>query len=239
MKELIFTMEETNKFGMYESTLDCLDRNKERDSQAPALAEAREGLRGKITDLSSTAQQKKVRTGKVEVKDSAQNSLVEAAYSVISALSAYAFKSKNSELKSKVDFSHSDLVRMRDVTLSETAKAILTLGSENKNGEDAQKCGLTAAKLTALETQLTSFNAAKKGIYEGGTVRSSAVKALEAKFKDVDNYLTSFVDKLVDGLKNEFPGFYNEYYAARVIRDLGGSHKKNGETPGQPPNQPK
>jgi hypothetical protein len=161
------------------------------------------------------------------VKDAAHDALVEAAFTVLSVLGAFAFKSKNVELKTKVDFSHSDLVRMRDVTLSETAKAALALGNTYKDADDAKLCGLTSEKLTVLETQIETFGTAKQGISEGGTVRSSTVKALEAKFKDVDVYLTNFVDKLIESLKNDAPNFFNEYNAARVIRDLGGSHSSS------------
>ena len=58
-----------------------------------------------------------------------------------------------------------------------------------------------------------------------------AVKSLETLISDTLEFLHKYVDEMADGLKNMNIDFWNKYKAARVVKDLGGSHPKKEEKP--------
>jgi len=56
-------------------------------------------------------------------------------------------------------------------------------------------------------------------------------------FDKTDDLLNDEVDAIVEVVKETQPDFYNQYFGARVIKDLGGKHGGN-DTPTEPPTPP-
>ena len=61
--------------------------------------------------------------------------------------------------------------------------------------------------------------------------RSAARIALAELFDNADETLKKDLDKLIELVKKDAPQFYNAYYAARVIKDLGHRSRPKAETP--------
>jgi hypothetical protein len=60
--------------------------------------------------------------------------------------------------------------------------------------------------------------------------KSALRQALTDDFDNLENLLKEQGDHLIELLRETNIDVYNEYFAARVIKDLGGSHgKSNGE----------
>ncbi|MBI5217184.1 MAG: hypothetical protein HY960_15615 [Ignavibacteriae bacterium] len=228
----VFTKEQNNTFNMYGVTLKCLDDNQALYASFVPLGEAREIFRLKVNGISATVQAKKgAKEGRSDTKESAELQLGRSMFAVSSALSAFAFKTENIELKAKAHFVLSDLDRMRDADLIEKGDAMLKLGNEYKADDVAKKHGVSDEVVAALEAQLNSYRGAKSGVAAGSTSVTSAVKSLEQQFKEASVFLSEYVDKMVNTLMESQPDFYNAYYAARVIRDIGGARSKPTEPP--------
>ncbi|NCQ19599.1 MAG: hypothetical protein GW805_14895, partial [Ignavibacteria bacterium] len=67
------------------------------------------------------------------------------------------------------------------------------------------------------------------------TDRSATRVALTKLFEKTDALLNEEADMLVEVVKESQPDFYNQYFAARVIKDLGGSHTKPADEDKTPP----
>ncbi len=228
----VFTKEQNNTFNMYGVTLKCLDDNQGLYATFVPLGEAREEFRVKVNGISAKAQEKKdAKQGKSDMKESAEVQLGNAMFAVSSALSAFAFKTENIELKAKSHFVLSELNKLRDMDLIEKADALLKLGNEYKADEVAKKHGLSDEAVAALEAQLNSYRGAKSGVAAGSTSVTSAVKSLEQQFKEASVFLSDYVDAMMNTLMGTQPDFFNAYYAARVIRDIGGTRAKPVEPP--------
>jgi hypothetical protein len=228
----VFTKEQNNTFTMYGVTLKCLDDGQAAYSAFVPLTEAREEFRVKVNGISTTAQAKKdAKQGKSDTKETAEQSLGRTMFAVSSALSAFAFKTENIELRAKAHFVLSDLNRFRDADLIEKADALLKLGNEYKGDDVAKKHGVSDEVVAALEAELNSYRGAKSGVAAGSTSVTSAVKSLEQQFKEASVFLSDYVDAMVNTLMGTQPDFYNAYYAARVIRDIGGTRAKATEPP--------
>jgi len=89
-----------------------------------------------------------------------------------------------------------------------------------------------AAALAAVDASV-----AKAGIKDASfNERSSLRKALTKDFEDMNILLTERYDHDVEILRKDYIDIYNKYKAARVIKDLGGSHNSNDDT--TPPTPP-
>ena len=60
-------------------------------------------------------------------------------------------------------------------------------------------------------------------------------KTLSELFDKADDLLREESDAIVEVLKETKLSFYNQYFAARVIKDLGGSHTKPEDEDKTPP----
>ena len=80
--------------------------------------------------------------------------------------------------------------------------------------------------LTTFRTEIDAFTASKTNIGTGKAERTGTRSSLTECFAEVDTLLTGTIDKLMEGFRKKDPEFYNAYWSARVIRDIGGSHTK-------------
>jgi hypothetical protein len=87
-------------------------------------------------------------------------------------------------------------------------------------------CGL----YTRLKTYRERYSAK-----DSKQAKSKATReALTAAFDRTDIILKSELDSLMEAVREKNPAFYNEYWASRVIKDLGFGHK-NGDDQAAPP----
>jgi hypothetical protein len=120
---------------------------------------------------------------------------------------------------------------MRDTDLVSKATAIHATATEVISS--LADFGITAATLTDLSSQISAFDASL-GAREGGVAERSAARiALAELFDKADETLKKDLDKLIELVKKDAPQFYNAYYGARVIKDLGHRSKPKAETPPQ------
>jgi hypothetical protein len=109
---------------------------------------------------------------------------------------------------------------------------------------EAQKllADLTAYKITEdtlaeLQEKIDAFGAALGGKDTGFANRSALRKALTEKFDAADSILTEQIDSLIELIRKNNTLFYNQYFAARVIKDLG-MGKKIEEKPAEAITEP-
>jgi hypothetical protein len=214
---------------MIDTVIGVYTKNKSVYADYPAIVECEgelEILDGEIKEVDK--QYIQAASGKTAEKNSAFEEVLKTALPIKAALSAYAEKNKLEELKSKTALSESDLKRLSPaeiITRSEVyikeARSILNNLSDYK---------ITEEKLALLETKINALKIKNTEKGTGYTSKSALRKTLTIKFKAVNILLNKRYDELIETVKEEHLELYNQYWAARIIKDLGGSRSKEDET---------
>ncbi len=228
---------EENKLVMFEAVEAVLSKNQTAVETLPALAEAKEEFASLIAQITNT--EKKfgtVAVGKVAARDAVENELIENLLALKGALASFARKSKNAELALLVKFTKSELQRIGDTDLATKAVTVLELVQANKTALAAYNVDDTEiAEFTGAVQAFKAATATKQTSFSG---KSGARVSLSELFAAADEVLKIDLDNLMLRMKKGYPDFVNEYQAARVTKDLGGSHKEDEEDTPPPPDTP-
>ena len=226
---------EENKLTMYKSVHSLLNANTAKTGTIPALTDSVTEFRNLLQEIESTAiRLGQAITGKTGAKYQAENELIAALMPVGAAMVALGRKLKNPELQAKADIRESYLQRMRDTELVTKAKAIHALALENEANLVAY--GITTTKLDELSDKIGNYDASLGGLESSGAVRSGARVSLSNLYGKMDDLLDNDLDRQIELLRGAHPQFYNEYFATRVIKDLGTG--RGGTTEPTPPPTP-
>lgn len=222
------TNHESNTRNMYNSVIGVYKKNQSVFAGYPAIAECEtefEGYVGEIENLNS--QYENSTSGKTSKKNSFIDVLVTAVVPVKSALYAYAVKNKLEELKAKTSLTESELKHLPVAELLHNCKIYLSEARTNLSA--LANYNVTDAKLTALETKIGELKETETEKSSSFSSKSSLRKMLTEKFRDATDLLTEQYDHVMEVIKEDHEDIYEEYFAARVIKDLGGSHAKEEE----------
>lgn len=226
------TKSEENKLSMLEAVYALLQGNTDKTATIPAFAEGETGLQTLIQKIKDTNSQfKNLAAGKTATKHAAEDSLVEAVLEVSNSLFVIARRNKDEELKVKAGINISDLRGMRDTELAGKCQDIATSAADM--ADELVNYGITADKLTELNNKIAAYQTALGAQESGLAERTAARQALSDLFKQTDELLKEELDSLMELFRNSETDFYNQYQAARVIRDLGIRHGTNTD-PAQP-----
>lgn len=145
---------------------------------------------------------------------------------------AYAAKTKNNTLKAAFDFSENKLKRIKDGEIAARCQAIHDLLLENRAA--LEPFGVTATKLTELQTAINDYTATAPKPRTAVTNRSTIKANIKAQFARADEILEEQMDKLIENFAESAPDFVTAYKKARIIVDEK-SKTKEGEPTGENP----
>ena len=220
-----------NKLQMYKKVGAKLKENLAKLAVVAKLPPAVQKFLGIIDIIEAKSSEAKDQTtGKLAVRDEAEDTLLELISRVSSSIVAYASEAKNTELHAKALIKKSELHRMRDTEIASTAKSILGLGQ--KYATEIEPYGVTAEVLTALEQAIEAFKTATENLGKGYSGKTGARLSMVEAFDQADVLLKEQIDNMMETVKKTDLQLYNEYQVARVIHDLGGSH--TAKTAAQP-----
>ena len=215
---------EANKLNMLKAVNAVLESSTTIVTEYPALSEAATELKTKIAEINAIDNKFSTSIdGKTSTKNMLEDELIEDLMPVKAALYAYAVRNKNEELKTLTKESESTLKRMRDPEFLQKAELIKT--EAQKHLADFAAYKITEAVLTELQEKITAFGEALDGKDTGFANRSALRIALTEKFDEADSILTELLDALIELVRKSNTLFYDQYYAARVIKDLGTPQK--------------
>jgi len=223
---------EENKQTMYKAVLAKLDGNKTITDTIPAFADSITAFRTTVEGIEAKAMQmNNAVAGKTMTKLQAEDEMIQSLMPTASALYAYGRKEKNAELTAKADVKESYLRRMRDTELVIKARSIHELAAANAAA--LAPYGITDAKVNALKEKIDSYDTSLGERESGSAARTGARLSLTELFAKADDLLENEIDRQMELLREAYREFYNEYFAARVIRDLGIVHEPE-PTPAPP-----
>jgi hypothetical protein len=221
---------QTNKYSMYRSVCKVLSSNESYFSGIKILYDSSKKFEECFSKIEELNQIKNtVSKGVVIEKANAGQALVNSILKVAGVLFVFAKNTKNENLKNISSVTHSELKRIRINDFITKAKNIL---KNAKNSEPALKEYYTeiAVDIKEFENHLAVYEKSLD-IKETKTAERISVKTtLSQEFSKADEILKDELDKLIELIKANNLDLYQQYFAARTIKDLGVKKiKKNDE----------
>ena len=234
----------TNRLGMFNTSLTTLNTEAykavwfQKDPKIFTTKVADAGLA--VADLAVLCEkQSVVITGSAEDKAREAAEAEDAAHPIARALVQWFRDQRDETNAAKVNFTLSDLRRMRDQDLLAQLNIKLALAQNVTGGAQAAQAadyGLTPAKVTALQKEIADFagiiNAPQSNIAD----RKAMTAQLRARFNAVEEKFAALDDLILNfNTTATAHALVAAYQAARVVRDLGGSPSKPAPAPAPTP----
>lgn len=175
----------------------------------------------------ATQTQEKSLTGLALNKRYKKDAMVKAAVDVAQATYAYAVDKGLVVLQEEVNYSASDLYKERDAVIGQACQNIHT--AANGAIADLAAYGVVPADLTNLQTAIDAYVSVVSNPRAGLTVRKGATAEIDMLVRNTMKILTHRMDKMMPEFEESSPEFYQEYFDARIIVDLGGKEEKAAE----------
>jgi hypothetical protein len=216
--------EQENKLSMYYSVVETNERHITTVESVPALKTAHINLKAKIASIKTMKEVQALVTGGVtEDKAFAKVYMVDMADIIIGAGSAFARVKNNNTLLENISFSRSDVLQGRDEDAY--TKCMKVYNELNPFIGELADYGITPEKMAEFLVLINNYNSAVQTPRGAITTKKSATMQLVDLFVDADGIL-KIMDGLVKGFKTTNVDYYNQYFAAREIINLGVRHKK-------------
>jgi hypothetical protein len=233
------TSNQSNKHSMYTATENVLKSNTAKTAVIPAFAASYARLDSLITQIQDKDKERMGKTpGKLAAKDEAEDALMTATIIISSALTAMARSKGNTQLKEAAFVSESHIRHARSNEQINIAKLTYDLAKANR--QDLTAYAITDTMLEDLKSRIAAYDLAVKDFASGMAERVGARTAVSDLFVQADEVIKEEIDPMMQVFRVTDPEFFNDFRAARVIKDIGVRHGKNAAanakvpTPGQP-----
>lgn len=222
-----------NTQSMHYAVLKINGQNQSAVSSVNALAETNLSLIAKVAEIDLIKEvQEMVSKGYTEDKAFKMLDMINAALLVIGPSTAYARFKNNLPLLENINYSKSNLLNSRDQDAYTKCQRVYD--ATEPIISDLADYGIKIDQLTDLQTKINAFKDAVQNPRAAISNRKSATEQLKTLFADAKKLLL-IMDGLVKQFKTKDVNYYNAYFAAREIIDLGVRHK---EPPTPPPPHP-
>lgn len=227
------TKRQENKLTMYEGLLTLLQANSAKGASITGYNDAVTQFSSLLAELmEKSVEVESVSVGKTAAKSDAGDALIGALLPVCSALYVYGRKQNSEEIRGRVSATEARLHTMRDTELASYGNSIVELATANAAGIGPM--GITADKIADLKTKADAYTTAIGAKESSVADRKGARGTLDDLFNQIDELLNEEFDRYMELLRSSDTEFYNKYFAARVIKDMGVRHKANAPAPGTP-----
>lgn len=217
-----------NKQSMYQALQSMLATNKPKWEIVPAISTTIQALEGLLNEIdactSITSDSKK---GETMQKKELRMQIIERTIEISSILSALILQTSEQYVGTKLDYSKSKLVKMRDMQLETTCSAIAEQGTEHLTLMTT--AGIDANDIEALKTDIKTFAELLPRQRLSVTERKTANEKLKDLFARTDTLLKTQLDRLMLRYKQTQPEFYSSYKNSRHVINYGVRHKKEKE----------
>jgi len=185
----------------------------------PALAESVTDFKTAMQDISDQDNAYKTITGgATDAKNTAEEALIDSMISLSGATYVYGKKSGDNHSQSLSTFTESDLKQMRDSDLLQKGKSLLEILNQNMN--NLANFGVTVETVTDFENKVSFYENALGGKDSKFAESKAARQGLNTLFDKANEILKEELDQMMGLVRSSQSGVYNQYAAARVIKDL-------------------
>ncbi|MBK8443942.1 MAG: carboxypeptidase regulatory-like domain-containing protein [Sphingobacteriales bacterium] len=207
-----------SKLNMYRALTQYCDKNAALIATVPAFSNALNTLKTKIAAIQSNASKESAQIGGIaQDKTAAKEILCTRTAEIAAAVYAYAHQTNNNTLRQKMNFSVSDLLRIKDDLLVPTCQVIYNQAQANL--PNLADYALNAAALTTLQNAMNNYTNATPLVRNAIGNRSTFRINIKNLLKETDDLLKNQLDKISLQFKNTNPDFLLTYRQLRIIID--------------------
>lgn len=225
-----------NRFTMYRAVESLLDANTAKTAGMTIFATRLGEFKDAIAAILEKEENRNNATaGMTADKKAKREDMIEDAAVIAAKLKVLGADTNDERLVQLADYNRTDLKKLRDTQLLPVVTGIMNTADANAAGLAAY--GVTAAMIASLGTKASAYNTALGSKEVSFSVKGAAYTTLLSLFDTADDILKNKLDNLMEGFKKDDNEFYNQYKAAREIRDLGVRHEtEEPTTPVEPTN---
>jgi hypothetical protein len=230
------TSNQSNKYSMYTAAENVLKGKTAKTAAIPAFAASYARLDSLITQIQDKDKERMGKTpGKLAAKDEAEDALMTATIIISSAVTAMARSKGNTQLKEAAFVSESHIRHARSNEQINIAKLTYDLAKANR--QDLTEYAITDTMLEDLKSRIAAYDLAVKDFASGVAERVGARTAVSDLFVQADEVIKEEIDPMMQVFRVTDPEFFNDFRAARVIKDIGVRHGKNTSPAAKAPTQ--
>lgn len=210
---------QTNRKEMYDAVDLFLDGNASTWSSIPKFVEFKTRFTGLRTLIETVAgEQQDAQTFLGKNKTQLKQTVAVKADVLNDALEAMALLNGDDKLAARMSDSYSGIYRLRNLDFITKVREIIQAADDN-SGELTTNYGVTIEQIDDLKADADRF-AEMNGMPRAYRVASvQATLELESLFTEINEVLTTGLDKIMAIFRRRDPNFYNGYQAARVVVD--------------------
>lgn len=222
------TNRQENKNSMYYAVNRTCDKHTKVWEGLPAYATASKEFKVTFNEIQDVGGNQMINiTGIAENKQKEEEEMINLTLFVGSGVFAYASVISDHELQRKVQCSPSGLKRMTDTELRNMCNEVFKAAV--KVVDLLADYGVTMEDVKQLQKEIDDYAQVIAAPRDALITRAKATARLEELFDQADKILKEQMDKLMIMFKTKAPDFYNEYFNARKIVDLGIRHEQAEE----------
>jgi len=211
-----------SKYNMYLAVEKVIDKYQAVWSGNQGFSDAVTSYKGKLKDIKLlTEVQEKKNTGIRKDKVIAWDTMRDEALVIGGAVYAYATSINNQTLKDAVNYTATDLSKVRDTLAAERCRVILD--EANDVAANLINFGISAQQLLDYEQLIIAFETLLVAPRMAIVTKKGATKALKTVMSDTDGILKDQMDRIMPQFKLSAPDFYVDYFNARIIIETGSS----------------
>lgn len=213
---------------MFESVYLVLTNHSQIFSQLTDLVANQQRLNDGIQQIAQYRQvQETDNSGLTETKIGLRANLITRELQLSAALKSYAISTNNKELKTKADYTKSNLSQAADPVLYDIGILLVNLATPLQ--PELNKYFITPEKLAEANTLLADFHAAIPQKRVANSVSKVSTLNIGEIFNAISKMLKEETDVLMLLFAESEPDFYNAYKNARLILDYTGRGKTKTE----------
>jgi len=218
-----------NKLVMYHAVQSHLDQNKSVWTSFPAMVTTISDFELLLAEVETyrqlTHENKK---GIAQLKAAQQALVIAHAYEFSSLLYAMAITKNDAILAAKVDYTETDLLKMRDDHLVTTCRNIVEFATEHLAELIAYQ--VSGDELIVLKEEINRFAENLTTGRVSVSERKAANEKMRIVFLQVDALLKKQLDRIMVRYRKTEPDFYAKYQNLRRIVNYGVRHEKPKES---------
>lgn len=214
--------------SMFTVIIERCEENIDLITPVPMLLQSLTEFKAKVQQIKDIAlQQDTAITGVAEDKRNLKRNLAYRSNITAKIVSAYAFRQKNFTLKAEVDYSETQLFKMRDEIIYAHCQNIHDRAQENIVALAA--CGLTPQIIADMQQAITDFEDFSAEPTLALNKRKIATETLITLFVETKQLLRERMDTNMSLFKLTNMHFYRLYKVSRKLRKSGGRKRKKKE----------
>jgi len=220
-----------NRISMFYSVQEACNAHTATWTPLVPFSDAFTEMQGKLDRIEDNIEiQERPLEGIARDKREKKLAMVKKALEVAEAGYALATATGDPDLQEKMNYSRSNLLAGRDTVIGQRSQSVHTDASAVAAA--LVPYGIVAADLTTLQTLIDAYVAVVASPRTAITVRKGSTEAIATLVSETSGILNDRMDKLMPQFKAANPDFYQEYFDARIVVDLGGNEEEEAPPPG-------